>query len=251
VGWRRHATNTPTVAHRRRLPWKQKKKCDDELAVLFRKKEHAFTDLDTKTKGLKGLICHSDVTANLKQKVDKADPYADAGRKYIDAAKEYAEKKEECDVKTKTHRDQRAECRDKQGTLEQCVCVEGNHATNSCNAYTVGYNTKVSDYNEYLKTLKDNVAKRKFEWKHLQRVRCTLDALADHTVEKHNSITATITTCQSEPFVNPKLDIELTPAPEQGKCPAAPAMPCVPAYIRKEYSDLPEGCPAHECQPCI
>jgi len=228
-----------------------KRTCDDELAVLFTAKENAFTDLETQTKSLKALICHSEVTANLKQKVDKADPYAEAGRKYIDAADAYDKKKVECDKKTQIHTDKRAKCKEKQGTLEQCVCMEGRHALDSCAAYTAAYNVKVADYKEYLKTLADNVVKRKFEWKHLKRVHCTLGALANHTVEKHSTITDTIKGCQSKPFLNPKLDIELTPAPDTVHCLPVPDMPCVQAYKSKEYSNLPEGCPAHECQPCI
>jgi len=227
-----------------------KTKCDSELADRLREKEAALDDLTKKTNQLKGLICHSDVVAKLQQKVDAADPYADAGRKYIKAAEAYKEKKEECDKKTKKYTETRAECGKKQGVLEQCTCILGIHSTDSCAAYTAGYDTKVEDYNIFLTSLADSVAKRKFEWKHLKRVACTLNLLANHTVSKHESLTKKIHDCQLKPFVNDVLDIELTPAPQKGTCPAVPDMPCSDAYKNKEYSNLPEGVSEHTCVPC-
>jgi len=228
-----------------------KRQCDSELAVLLNEKEAAFGILKAKTEQLKGLICNTDVVDNLQQKVDTADPYADAGRKYLKAAEAYKVKKDECDAKTKTYTEKRAECKTKQQTLEQCYCIQGSHAKDECAAYTAGFDAKVEDYNIFLKQLGDSVAKRKFEWKHLKRVACTLQALATHTVEKHDTLTVTINECQSKPFVNDVLDIPLTPAPGKGQCPAVPPLPCSEAYKNKEYSSLPEGCPAHECQPCV
>jgi len=229
-----------------------KTQCDGQLAVLLIAKNAAFGELQAKTEQLKILICSTnDVEHLLQQKVDTADPYADAGRKYLKAAEDYKKKKTECDEKTETHRAQRAACKTKQHTLEQCTCIQGSHAKDECAAYTAGFDTKVEDYNMFLKQLEDSVAKRKFEWKHLQRVACTLEALATHTVENHDTLTVTINECQSKEFVNKALDIALTPAPGKGECPAVPPLPCTDAYKRKEYSILPKGCQAHECQPCL
>jgi len=228
-----------------------KTKCDSELAVLLLAKDAAFEELTGITGRLKGLICHSDVVAKLQQKVDTAVPYADAGRKYITAEEAYNTKKEECDLKTQKYTDARAECAEKQKVLEQCTCIQGFHATDSCAAYTAGYTTKKEDYNIFLTSLADSVAKRKFEWKHLNRVACTLRALARHEVSNHESLTKEINGCQAKTFVNSVLDIALTPAPPKGECPSVPDLPCAGAYLKKEYSNLPEGCPAHDCVPCV
>jgi len=229
-----------------------KTQCDGELAVLLGKKDVAFGALKAKTKQLKDLICSTDdVEHLLQQKVNTADPYADAGRQYLTAAEAYNSKKTECDAKNKTYTEKRADCKKKQQTLEQCTCIQGGHAKEECAAYTAGFDTKVQDYNIFLTQLGDSVAKRKFEWKHLKRVACTLEALATHTVEKHDTLAVTINECQSKAFVNQALDIALTPAPGKGECPAVPPLPCSEAYINKEYSSLPEGCPAHECKPCL
>jgi len=225
--------------------------CLSEEAALKQKKQTAESALGAAENTLKQLVCHDkDAVNQLKAKIAAAGPYASAGRAFLEAKKVYDAKVEEC-KKIKTNYDKMTtECNSKQTKFEGTMCKMSVTAATGCSAYQAAYAARLSDYNRLSDEIEINSKKRQFEWTHLKRVHCALDALSTHTVDTHAALTKTIEKCVSTSYANDKLKIERKPAPDKLPCLVLPPLPCSSEFLKAEYEMLKAGYEATDCVPC-
>jgi len=226
-------------------------KCRTEEHQLLLAKQAAAGVLDTRTSTVKGLICEDDdVTNNLPDKIESAGPFAEAGRKYIEADEAHKNKVKECNSHDQALKEKIKVCDGKQTMFETQMCTYGGKFKSWCTGYDTKYETEKSAFFIVWDNIKSRVTKRLFEWKHLKRVECVLQALKKLAKDwSRELITETIEGCNSNPFHNKNLEIEEKPIPVKVSCPYTKdlKLPCSDDFIKKEYSALPTNAPAADC----
>jgi len=231
--------------------WDAKEECRAEESRLLQVKISARTSLENRENALTGLLCDDeDVTNALPPKIDAAGPYADAGRAYIKAEEEHSKKVKECNGLEQEWSDQQAECSTDQTRFESQMCTLGGKAKGWCSTYETEHDTLKSEYDIVWAGIQSRVEKRLYEWTHLKRVECVLNALkALETDTTHVQITESIEGCNASPYHNKGLIIDPKPAPDKVTCPytAELKLPCSDEFVQTEYSSLPKEAPANKC----
>jgi len=225
--------------------------CRAEEATLKTAMEAAKAQLETREGTLKGLLCNDDdATNNLKSKIDSADPYAEAGQAYIKAADDHAAKVEECNGFEKEWKTQKNACSVNQVDFENQMCTFGGKCKGWCRDYETAYETLKGDFQSLWDSIQGRVTKRLFEWTHLKRVECVLQALQTLATDtSHAEITSSIQTCNANPYENADLRIAEISAPDKEHCKYTDdlKLPCSEDFVKTEYESLPKEAPADKC----
>jgi len=234
--------------------YEAKEFCYGEERELEIEVQRALSKLKTSHTSCSGKLCPKpegeNVVKDLQEKINKCEVYETDATAYVAAVEVHAAKVAQCKSNKTAWETQRGICNTKQKEFEDKVCQLGSDRFGGCTKYSNEYNIKLGDYIELNKSIEDNVKGRRFMWKQLHRVNCSLGLLLGHTKEKHAELNVGIKACGSSIYDDSVLIIDPKAAPKPVDCgtQCLIPMPCEANFKQIEYGNLPDPeAPANTC----
>jgi len=196
---------------------------------------------------------HTHVHHGNRDEIHKhATQLSDAIAAYRVALKHLQEAQTERDAKTEAHGKQRDICNDMQQALELAACTLDTEWKVECARYRGQHDNNENSYNQLVANVKVRVADRKQQFTSLNKVECAVDLLAEHANDEGatSGASSDFSKCFDKTAETDHLHMEYNPTPGKLACPSKPEPPCKEAYIKQEYSSLPDDAKETTCVSC-